>query len=885
MKDRCIEAVSLAIGRDITKAEAEGIEARIKRTLRFVAGRDPEGFRELSPDDRLKAAAQLAGQEIVQDAQLKRRRIALSIQAHDRVQNFLAEAKKTGLDGLEALERMMVVKPDFKSNTLSAETRTQSIRMNALRQLIDTFEAVDPRLWGLFESQEGVKQLTRAIFGEKTGNAKIDKGAEAWKKVAGELRSAFNEAGGKIGLLENWSVPQHHSSAKVGKAGAEKWAAEVFPMLDRSRYLNEDGTRMGDADVMAMLNEAHMSIATGGINGMTPGATGVSMLANRRAFHREIHFKNADAYLDYQAKYGDKSLWGVMTGHVEQLSREIGSLETFGPNPDAAAKLFIERELQGMAVRDPKDSAKLQARARRLSNLYDFISGNTKPVVNEHLAQGFDTLRNWLVASRLGSAVITALTDEATLHLTAKVNNLPEMQLLQNELAAMNPANKTEEHLAHRAGIAVDTMLSHLNRWGQDNLGPTFSSKMANTVMRASGLEALDGARKRAFGVTMMSALGEVSKKYDGLHAMDPTDARMLTSKGVTPTDFAIWKSAELEQWGAGNGVLTPESIMRIPQETIDAAVQPIRDKLMAERAEKIAGIDANKALDEAARAKSIEGWSELYDDQIAKAGENARRDALLRLLGVVGEETDMAVIRPGLSDKFMTGEGMQRGTWKGELARSFFQFKAFPLSMISRHWMRGWGGMETAGGRAAYLGSLIAGTTILGAVAQSISDVLAGKDPRTYNPFQEHGMKDWLAAFLKGGSLGLYGDFLFSGATQHSQTGPLAALMGPSAGLVEEVFHLTQGNLVKVAQGQKTQFGGDLVQFIKGNTPGASLWYAKAALDHVVFQQLQEYFSPGYLATMQRRAQKDFGQSFWWAPGSGPEGMRAPDLAKVTGG
>jgi hypothetical protein len=45
------------------------------------------------------------------------------------------------------------------------------------------------------------------------------------------------------------------------------------------------------------------------------------------------------------------------------------------------------------------------------------------------------------------------------------------MQLLQNELAALNPANRREEMLAHRAGIAVDSMLSHLNRWGQDNLG------------------------------------------------------------------------------------------------------------------------------------------------------------------------------------------------------------------------------------------------------------------------------------------------------------------------------------------------------------------------------------------------------------------------------
>jgi hypothetical protein len=84
--------------------------------------------------------------------------------------------------------------------------------------------------------------------------------------------------------------------------------------------------------------------------------------------------------------------------------------------------------------------------------------------------------------------------------------------------------------------------------------------------------------------------------------------------------------------------------------------------------------------------------------------------------------------------------------------------------------------------------------------------------------------------------------------------------------------------------QGKDPHFGAELVRFIKGNTPGASLWYAKAALDHIIFHQLQDYFSPGYLAQMQRRAQKEFGQSFWWQPGSGIEGMQAPNLAKAVG-
>lgn len=49
------------------------------------------------------------------------------------------------MDRLDALRRTLVFNADGKSNTLSAESRGNAIRANAVRQLIDTFEAVDPR--------------------------------------------------------------------------------------------------------------------------------------------------------------------------------------------------------------------------------------------------------------------------------------------------------------------------------------------------------------------------------------------------------------------------------------------------------------------------------------------------------------------------------------------------------------------------------------------------------------------------------------------------------------------------------------------------------------------------------------------------------------------
>lgn len=849
MRDRCINAVSNAIGRSITQAEAQNIEARILKNMRYAAAKDPATFQQLTGDQRLQEAAKLAAEEIVHEATLKKVRVGLTIKARDRLDTYIGDMKATGMDAFDALRRTLVFLGDGKSNILSAESRGNAIRSNAIRQIIDTFEAVDPRIWGLFENQEGVRELTKAIFGEQVGNQKVVAGAKAWLDVAEQLRRQFNAAGGDIGRLENWSLPQHHSQLKVGQAGQDKWVSDIFPLLDRRKYINLDGSRMTDDQMIGFLKEAYLSIATGGINKMTPGGqNGTGMMANRNAEARSLHFLDADSYLNYQQAYGEKSLWGVITGHVHSLSREIAALETYGPNPHLMFRALVETHLKNEALTTPENSPKLQEQAKDLQRLYDYVSGATQPIVNKQLASTFDTLRNWLVASRLGSAVITALSDEATLQLTARVNNLPAMQLFRNEASAFNIFNRSEENLATRAGLAVDTALQHLNRWGEDTLGNTWSNKMASTVIRMSGLDALDGARRRAFGTTMMSAIGETVGKYARLADLDKSDHRILLSKGVTEENFQVWKMAELEKWGAGNGVLTPESIMQIPLEKLDAAglIKPGKD----------------------AEAQA----------------SNLRRDAVIRLLGAVLEETDMAVIRPGAAEKYQMGAGLERGTIKGELTRSFFLFKAFPWAMIYRHWMRGLN-METTGGKAVYLASLIAGTTVLGAVSQTVNDALQGKDPRNYNPFQgEHGAKNWIAAMLKGGSLGLYGDFLFANSTQHSQTGVTATLLGPVAGLVDQAFALTQGNLVQYAQGKDTKFGADLTKFIQGNLPGSNLWYAKAALDHLIFNQMAEYFSPGYLQRVRERARNDFGQEYFWNPNAGVGDWRAPNFNRLAG-
>ncbi|EPH0682793.1 hypothetical protein ACJWDT_16435 [Enterobacter hormaechei] len=818
MRQECINAVQQAAQRTLTAREIQNIEDRIYRNMRQLARNDPASWRQMTDAERLRRAGQLAADELQQEAGLKRRRVALTIAARQRLDAFINGYQ--GTDGkLGALNRTIAFSADGKSNFLSVESRGKATRDYALSQIQEAFEAVDPRFFHLFEDEKGVRDLVFEIRGQDTGNIKAKKGAKAWADVTELLRRRFNDAGGDIGYLENWGIPQHHSMEKVGRATREQWVSDVIGKLDRKYYIKEDGQLMSDAEVTAFLGEAYNTIATGGLNKLSDSGMRLSgARANRGNASRQIHFKDADSYLEYQRQYGDRSLWEVMVGHLEGISKDIALVETYGPNPDHVFRSILDEVTAETATVNPQRTGQVKRMANSTENLYNFISGKTQPIANPHIAQWSDNIRNWLVASRLGSALLASFSDLGTMYLSAKVTNLPMNQLFRNQLEAMDPTNRTELARSRRAGLAMESLLGSVNRWAMDNMGPSKARWAATAVMRASGLTAWSDAHKRAYGVTMMGSLGEVVSRSPDLRSLDGGDFRILKSKGITEQDFSVWKLADQEDWGKGNNtMLTPESIMRIPD-------------------------DAVKHLG---------------------APERVKFEAMRKLLGAVAEEVDMAVITPGAREKMITGGGLQRGTWKGELVRSVFLFKSFPISVVMRHWSRAMG-MPSAGGRAAYIGAFIASTTILGALSQQLNDMASGRNPREMTG--EDAPKFWLGALLKGGGLGLYGDFLLSDHTRYGG-GALASMLGPVAGLVDDVVKLGQGIPLNAVEGKPEQTGGDMVKLGKGLIPGANLWYAKAALDHMIFNQMQEYFSPGYLRKVEQRSKKQFNQTYWWRP------------------
>jgi hypothetical protein len=155
-----------------------------------------------------------------------------------------------------------------------------------------------------------------------------------------------------------------------------------------------------------------------------------------------------------------------------------------------------------------------------------------------------------------------------------------------------------------------------------------------------------------------------------------------------------------------------------------------------------------------------------------------------------------------------------------------------------------------------------MATATMLGAVSIQLKSLVAGNNPQDMSDPKFAGR-----AVVQGGALGLYGDTLVNlWASPYKEH--ITDQLGPMVGLGGDIYDLARAAWDKARDpNAKENVGGEAARILKGNTPGASLWYTKAALDHLIFQRLQDYYSPGYAQRLRDRTQKFYNSGQWWQP------------------
>lgn len=835
---RCISALNKAAGRELSAQEVQDVFDRIHRTtLDIKAGRIPSQPQNLStPEGLIRHAAELEAANLQAEAKRKIANAQRDIEVRANVQAQLDAMKKGGINDVDAVLRLLVNTPDGRANQFSLESRVKGVSQLLKSRIQDTWTAMDKSFMDYLQRTDKLKLLLEEIRGKDTGDPMAKTGAQAWLKTAEEARTWFNEKGGKIGHLEDWGVPQHHSQELVARAGKDAWSSFVFDHLDRSRYTDLTGRPMSDTEVRAFVEKAWETIATNGATKIEPGRfTGNSSKSNRHAEQRQIHFKDADAMIDYWAKFGERTVPDILMGHMETMARDIAFLEHFGSNPEQTFRLIRDSAEKSAKEAAPTKIDKVDRALHTLDTVFDYASGKTAPTVNRAVSGFFDVMHNLNTAAKLGSAAWASLIgDKVMFEGLSHLNNLPAMQRWWNEIRLLNPANASERRQLRRQALMLDYMTQAMYRFGDEYGKSSFTGKLANGVMKVTGMSAVNEWRRGAWALTAMDTLGHLVSKRD-FSKVGADDMRLLTSYGITESDWKVWKLAKLDDLGHGNDTaLTPEAVGRIPDAELKAA-----------------GFD-NPA--------------------------DARRDATVKLLGALTSESQLAVIEPGWKQRAMMYGGLQRGKIRDELTRSFWQFKAFPIAQFENMMQLGLN-RPTMAGKAAFLTAMPVMMTAAGAMLIQVQEMLGGRDPRPMADW-----KFWAAAFLKGGSLGLYGDFLFSGGQTRYGSGPLEVLAGPTIGLMADVLNLAAKAKQDAEKGELDKTAGRAVTLAKGLVPGQNMWMTKAATDHLIFQNIQEALNPGYLSAVRSRTEREYGNEWWWEPGETMP-ARLPNLGAALEG
>lgn len=813
----------------LTDAQVRNIDERMAATMRRIARRDVQAWQAMPQDMRMITAAQEAMADIAAEAARKVDNAARQVlKTAELEQRITDNMQRNGWSRARGLTEEMAQTHAYIDGT----------KRDMTRNLMDLIHAAGEKqgagmgrkvLMVLFDAQNPAmtRDLALEVFAKGnagTGNADAIAGAKAWLEVTEAARQRFNAAGGDVGRLDYGYLPQAHDPIRVQAAGQDGWAMGTMQFLDRSRYLREDGSRMDDGEVLDLLQGAWETITTDGANKTAPGAfKGGGARANRGSESREIHFKDGQAYLDYLKQFGTGSMYDAMIGHVGGLARDIGLVERYGPNPEAQMRVQFDLYKRNDGARGL--AGQVAENMAGPEAQWSVLSGASGMAQYARIASVAQHARNIEMFGKLQGALLSSVTDLGTYFVTAGFNKIGYFDALTSIGSAMT---KDTRQFMDAHGMMAESMISDLNRWAGENASQSWSGRVTNATMRLSLLNYWTDTLRRAFSLTMMAATGRMV--HTDWAALSQWDRYRMERKGLTEADWEVLRSAQPVQH-RGQDIITP--------------------------------------------------------DAIYATGHPNAAQVVSKYIGMISDEAEIAVLNPDLTTRAITtAGGAQKGTVGGETARAVAQFKSFPIAMITRHWRRmletpkGLEGAPIVANRLAYSGALMVSLTALGAVAFQTKQMVSGKDPIDMTT-----AKFWTRAFAQGGGLGFVGDMLLTDTTDDRSSWDTfgRTFLGPAFGSAVDLGQLTKGNLDEWRAGKPTHAGAEAVRFARSHLPLVNLWYAKAALDHAGLYALQENMSPGYLARIQNKARKDYGQEYWWRPqDSAP--MRGPSFEQLAG-
>lgn len=841
MKDQCKAAVAKALGKaSLNQQEAQQIEQRIKDAMKSLAKKDIQNWRNLSDAEKLVKAGEFVAQDI-QD-QLKRKHAIAARDILTQSKNLTLLDHPT-LSSSEVVDRLVAPHGDM-SGVQSIDSKARAIASIYRGELVDFYTNIKGGM-GVFTDKEMVTNIVRERFGDNTGDPVAKKISDKMGEVFEGMRERFNRSGGDIGKLDDWGLPQTHDLAKIVKAGKDAWVNKAEQLINTEKYVNDDGSYYSQQQIRELLEHSYDTLSSNGANKIEVGrqsTAGVSSkVTSRHSESRVLHFKDADAWLEYQADFGGMPFVDLVEAHINGLSKDIALVENLGSNPKNAMRILMDAAEQKDWLKGVDASTTGKTRKRAQTMFDEFLGANTPE--SEVLANLGLAYRSMNVASMLGGTTLSSFTDQAMIAKTASIHGIAYRKTFGELISQLNPKNKEDRELAHSLGLATEEMLGSIARWSDDGLTSVsgksqklarVSSGIASQVMRVSGLNALTAASKVGFTKMLMEKYGRLSrsKAWADLDAMD---RELMQKTGLSERVWDVMRLAEPVDDRKGNQLMSARSIYEIPDEKLLVFGDPQRVR-----------------------------------DEVASSFQAHLLD-----------EQGMAVVEAGLRERTFMSAGQKKGTATGEIFKSMLQFKSFPAAFLMRHGSRAMS-YEKGTSKAAYGASIFAMTTLLGALVVQLKELANGNDPQTmWDSDDPQKTVNFLTrSAVQGGGLSILGDILVAG-TDTSGRSASDFMVGPFGSDAKAVLGLTVGNFTQYYEGKDTNAANEAFKLLKNKIPAQNLWYTKAATNRMIFDEMQDMIAPGYREKLLRKAEREQDRTRFWGDDLGD--IQAPDFDKFV--
>lgn len=674
----------------------------------------------------------------------------------------------------------------------------------------DVLEKVSKGAFGVQKGKAHLDNMIREFHGVDTGDASAKELAASWRKISNLIPELMNNAGGSMRRLDDF-LPQRQNAARMVGREAE-WIADHIDGLDWSRMRWPDGTMISIADREAMLKFSYDTIASDGANKIDEtafrgrGRAVGNMLNN----HRFLHYKNADAWLNVHNKYGDGTIFDVLTGHIEDMSHRIALVDMFGPNPDAGFQNLEAQVRKAAAGMSPQDKAKAESVLKnKVRPMYETIA--RKNPMDPHSVPGaiVTGASQMAIAAQLGGATLLAAPgDSATTAMVKLMNGLNVFGGVDTYVKALATDPTLQRQIAAQSGYIMDdavmAVYSTTRFTGVATNAPALTKRISDAVLRASLLSGHTRAARWSAQQEMMGAFARAAQTpFQELEFR-----RMFQRFGITEADWDAFRSIAQHSPRAGVSLLRPIDLL-------------------------------NNGGSRDAYAK----WHRVIYDSSREMVPDATVEASVMLRGTTRPDTLV-----------------------GMIAHSFSMYKNFPVTFMMTYGRLGMTS-PTVTGRLGFYAGLGAAMTLVGALGVQMREIAKGREPMPMDNGQFIGK-----AFLAGGALSIWGDFLFTGVNEYGK-GPQDIVGGPLASMVGDFTDFALGDFLELVQEGDTDFAPMMrkgTELLKRYTPGSSLWYARLALERQVWDRLTELSDPAAYQKRRRavsRQEENFGNQFWYPP------------------